>query len=259
MRLDTEPLHAADECRTLQTKPCCSTIGSSDAPVRLPQRAEDHIALGVIQFVAKSSQRKRLDSAVCPAHRRFASVHVGDVDFEDRTGREDDRALNDVLELPDVARPGVPAQISHGRAGNGLERFVHAPRKLAREGPDQKRNVLRPVSKRGDPDGKDVQTVEEIGPEHPPLDHRSQVAVRRRDHPDVGTQGARAAQTLEFPFLKHPEKLRLQLERELADFVEEDGSAIRQLETSDALSGGARERSLLVPEELAFQKTAGNR
>src|SRR5207237_788700 len=60
-------------------------------------------------------------------------------------------------------------------------------------------------------------------------------------------QGARAAQAFEFPFLEHAQQLRLHLERHLAHLIQKKGSAVRQLETSDSLSAGARERALLVP------------
>src|SRR5712692_9639185 len=258
LRLDTELVHAGDECRSLQTEPGCGAFGSSHASTRFTQRAEDLIASGLLHCVAHASQRQCVDPGLCHARRRLGKLQVGRVDFEDRTEREDDRALHDILQLPNVTRPRIPAKLAQGRGGNAVDRFAHPPRKLVREVPDQKRNVLRTVSKRGDPDGKDVQPVEEIRPEHPPIDHGLQIAVRRRDHPGIGAQGARAAQPLEFPFLEHAKQLRLQLERDLADLVQEEGSSICHLEASDALSAGARECALLVPEELTFQETGRN-
>src|SRR5207245_8524176 len=49
-------------------------------------------------------------------------------------------------------------------------------------------------------------------------------------------------------------ELRLQLERNVADLVEEQRSPVRQLEPSDALPDGAREGAPLVAEQLALEK-----
>src|SRR5207302_11207651 len=94
--------------------------------------------------------------------------------------------------------------------------------------------------------------------ECPANDHVLQVAVRCRDHPGIGAQGTRASDALEFPFLEHAKELGLKVERDLPHFVEEDRSTGCRLETAHAPSESARERALLVAEELAFQKARRN-
>src|SRR5207247_844915 len=54
------------------------------------------------------------------------------------------------------------------------------------------------------------------------------------------------------------EHLGLRLRAHVADFVEEDGAAIGLLELADLLLGGARERSLLVPEQLGLDQLLGD-
>src|SRR5690606_37826908 len=49
---------------------------------------------------------------------------------------------------------------------------------------------------------------------------------------------------------------RLQVERELADLVEEERAAIGLLEDAAVLGARTGERTLLVPEELALHKRA---
>jgi len=46
---------------------------------------------------------------------------------------------------------------------------------------------------------------------------------------------------------------RLQVQRYLADLIEEQRAAIRDLETSNFLRDGAGERALLVPKQFAFE------
>src|SRR2546423_1853450 len=54
--------------------------------------------------------------------------------------------------------------------------------------------------------------------------------------------------------LEHAQQLRLQLERQLADLVEEQRAAARALERAGAPAIGAGERALLVAEELALDQ-----
>ena len=54
--------------------------------------------------------------------------------------------------------------------------------------------------------------------------------------------------------LQHAQQLRLQLERDVADLVEKQRAAVRQLEAADPLRDRAGERAALVAEELALQQ-----
>src|SRR5262249_46059180 len=52
---------------------------------------------------------------------------------------------------------------------------------------------------------------------------------------------SRASQPLEFSLLRHTQELGLQLQRDLADFIQKHGAVMGKLETSDPLRHGARE------------------
>ena len=62
----------------------------------------------------------------------------------------------------------------------------------------------------------------------------------------------------ERPLLQHAQELRLRGRRHLADFVEEQRAAVRQLERALPPRDGARERALLVAEQLGFEQGVGN-
>src|SRR5262249_5763255 len=66
------------------------------------------------------------------------------------------------------------------------------------------------------------------------------------------------SETLELLLLEHAQQLRLQLERDLANLVEEQRPAVRHLEAPDLLRDGARECAALVAEELAFEESCRN-
>src|SRR4029453_8978923 len=67
-----------------------------------------------------------------------------------------------------------------------------------------------------------------------------------------------AADTLETFFFERAQDLRLQAERQVADLVEEQRPAVRQLEASGLPCHGPGERSLLVAEELGLEQRLGN-
>src|SRR5262249_44767058 len=101
---------------------------------------------------------------------------------------------------------------------------------------------------------EDVQTIVEVAPERTVDDGVLEVAVGRRDQPHVHPQRAGPADALERLLLEDAEQLGLQLERQVADLVEEERAAVRELEAGDALGDGAGGRAALVPEELALQQ-----
>src|SRR5262249_61891438 len=100
-----------------------------------------------------------------------------------------------------------------------------------------------------------VEAIEQVGPELLLLDERREVPVGGRDQPRVGAKRAPAAQPLELALLEHPQELRLELEGNLAHFVQEARYAVGQLEAAVALRDGAGERAFLVAEQLAFQQS----
>src|SRR4029077_20841731 len=68
-----------------------------------------------------------------------------------------------------------------------------------------------------------------------------------------------AAQSLELLFLQDAEEFRLQLQRQIADFVEEERALVRQLESPFGLRKRSCERASFVAEELTLEQGSGNR
>src|SRR5690606_2478786 len=72
-----------------------------------------------------------------------------------------------------------------------------------------------------------------------------------RDHAHVDGVGTIVADPLVFALLENAQQLALQIERNLADLVEKDRAAVRELKPPDPVAVRAGERALHVPEELA--------
>ena len=109
--------------------------------------------------------------------------------------------------------------------------------------------------------GNTAQAIEEIRAEALLPDRLGEVAIGGGDQPDVGLDRLRGADPLELPLLQDAQQLHLELERQLADLVEEERSAVGQLEAAAASPVGAGEGTLLVAEELALDqaRSAGRR
>src|SRR5262249_50624702 len=77
---------------------------------------------------------------------------------------------------------------------------------------------------------------------------------RRRDDARFGALRPLGAYGIVFPFLEHAEKLGLEFGARVADLVEEDRAAAREVEAAAARAGGAGERALHVTEQLTLEQ-----
>src|SRR5262249_13111201 len=172
---------------------------------------------------------------------------------------EDHGALDHVLKLPDVARPGIRFEQRRGLRARSSEPPSGSRRESIDEVLDQKRDVLAPFTQRWDPDREDVQAIEQVLAESPLRDLRLQIPVRGTDDANVDRQGPGASDPLEFPFLQDAEQLRLRFGRKLGHLVEEERSTMCQLEPSETALQRTGERSLLVAEQLALDQCRSDR
>ena len=85
-----------------------------------------------------------------------------------------------------------------------------------------------------------------------------QVAVRRGHHPHIDRHRPGRAHRLDTALLQHAQQLDLHVHRHVADFIEEQGAAVGQLETADAVGMGPGEGALAVAEQLALQQFLGD-
>jgi hypothetical protein len=63
-----------------------------------------------------------------------------------------------------------------------------------------------------------------------------------------------ASQAFELLFLQNAQKFRLQGQRQVPDFVEEDSAGISHFEAADFLSHGPGKGTLLMPEQFTLQQ-----
>src|SRR5438067_10911156 len=81
----------------------------------------------------------------------------------------------------------------------------------------------------------------------------------RGDDGDIDALELRRADALDCSIFERAQQLRLDGERELADFVEEEGSALSGLEHAGLGVDGAGEGAAHVAEQLALEKRVDDR
>src|SRR5258706_5348909 len=99
----------------------------------------------------------------------------------------------------------------------------------------QQGNVLGALAQRRQFDWENAKAIVKVLTESSLPDLELQVPVRRGDDSDIHSAGAIFAEFFELPLLQHAQQLALQLQRDLADFVEEQGAAVGQLEPADTI------------------------
>src|SRR5262245_1115233 len=222
--------------------------GAAQVPVHTPEHADHRLLLGVVAHLPQVQGPFRL---------RRGKPDVGGAD--DRGLGHDHRALGAVLELPHVAGPGVRFDRSDRVRG---ERHRSAPLLLGEaphEGVRKEGRVPRPLPERRNFEHDLREAEVEILAEAAAGDQVAEILVRRADDADIDRDSVAAAHALDHTLLQEAQQLRLQGGRKIADLVEEQRAAVRELELALGLLRRAGERPLLVAEELALEQVLGDR
>ena len=171
--------------------------------------------------------------------------------------QQDDRPLDAVLQLADVAGPRVRAQLVERRWRQRQRGLFRSRQNLSTKCRARISDVVAALAQRRDRDREDRQPEVEVLAELP-LGHRAASGRgwsrrRRARRPCSDCVPPTRSKLL---LLEHAQQLGLQRERQLADLVEEQRAAVRQLEASRLARGRAGEGALLVAEQLALEQRA---
>ena len=120
-------------------------------------------------------------------------------------------------------------------------------------------DVLRALAQRREGQVHDRETIEEILAEPPRLQLGLQILVGRGDDAGVDAEHLAAPDALELTLLQKAEELDLQRRAHLADLVEEERAAVRQLELALSLRVRAGVGAALVAEQLGLEQGVRDR
>src|SRR5438046_178305 len=145
---------------------------------------------------------------------------------------EQDRPLEHVLQLADVARPRVSGEGGQRVVLDPLDVLLQASVVLLPEMLHQQRNVVPPLAQRRQVDGDDVQPIVEVLAEPSRRDLPSQVPRGGCDQAHHDARRLHSSHPLELALLDGAEQLDLHLDGDLADLIEEEGADGGELDAS---------------------------
>ena len=173
---------------------------------------------------------------------------------DQRRGGEGHRVLDHVVQLADVSRPGRLNQHLHGLRGEPLLLALVLGGEQADEVLGQERDVLPPLVQGRQFQADHVQPVEQVLAEGVFLDRLLEVAVGGRNDAHVHRHRLGTAHRPDLPVLEHAQQLDLDVQRHVADLVEEQGAVVGRLEQAGIALDRAGERALDVAEQLGFEQ-----
>ena len=159
---------------------------SPDAPVDATEHRSDVLPLHVHER----------DALGVRGHRRLRQL-----DRQDWSRRYDDRALDDVAQLTDVAGPRVALEGQHVVFRDRLDLLAERFAELVDEAPDKERQVVSALAQRRDPNRKHVQPVVEILAERALRDALLEIAVGGGDDRRLDVDRLRAAKPFDLALL----------------------------------------------------------
>src|SRR5438552_12762331 len=123
----------------------------------------------------------------------------------------------------------------------------------------EKGHAVGPVAERGERDGDRVDAIVQVLAELAGAPRLREIAVGRGHDAYVHPARPRATDAEEGARFEHTQELHLHVWLDLTDLVQEEGAAVGQLDEPGLEADGARERALLVTEELGLEHLAGQR
>src|SRR5271168_5046452 len=142
---------------------------------------------------------------------------------------------------------------------NAVDRLTHSLGERSNEVSHQQRDVFFAFAQRRQRNREDVQPIVEIGTELALLDHRFQILIGGGNDAHIHAHRASSSESFELLLLEDAEQFGLEFKWQVADFVEQEGTAIRVLKASRSLAHGSGERTSFMPEKLALDQARWNR
>src|SRR5262249_52728920 len=129
-----------------------------------------------------------------------------------------------------------------------VDDFAHPAAKMLDKMENQLWNIVSTIAQRRYQHREDVNAIVEITAEFIPRNHLREIAMCGSHQPHAHAERTPAPQALELLLLQNAEEFRLYGQRQIADFIEENGSGIGHFEPANLLGTSPGEGALLVAE-----------
>jgi len=123
----------------------------------------------------------------------------------------------------------------------------------------QQWNIAAAFAQGGQLDFDNRQSIIQVLPKRPVLDHLQQICVGRCYQPDIQADLFVISQAGYLSIFQHAEQFNLRLHRHLADLVQKQGASVGVFELTDSFAHGSGKCPLLMPKQFAFQNTVRQR
>ncbi len=171
--------------------------------------------------------------------------------------RHEHSALHHVIQLADVALPGIVEQQLQRGVIEAADPLPVALRMRRQEMRRQQRNIFAAFAQRRQMNLNGVEPEQQILAKAPALHFLIQVGVGRRDHAHIHALGFGRSHALHFAYLQHAQHFGLEIQGHVGDFIQEQRAAVGQFEAAHAIGLGVGESAFDVPEQLAFKNALG--
>ena len=218
------------------------SCGSELIAVGFPKRVSNSLALAIVKI--------RCDAGGPPPMIGRLEAKLKITDLNCRPGSKRNCPPHRAFQFPDVSRPIMLAQIAHRgvrERSSGVAGLA-----LLEEIIDQQRDISFPLAKRRDIDLHGTQPKKEILAEIPALDVSPQVTRGRRKNAGVKRKRVTGSDGPEFPLLQHGREFTLEMQRKIADFLQQNGTPAGKGEETPPGLSGAGKGSLFISEKLRF-------
>src|SRR5580698_9738412 len=164
-------------------------------------------------------------------------------------------ALNGVIEFANIAGPRMIHQQLQRNGLETLELFAVALRRLPQKMMREQRNVFLAFAQRRQVNFYRVEAEEQVLSEFSSGDFSLYVSVGGGNDADIDAARGGRADAFEFAGFKRSQELRLQVHRNVRNFVEEERAAVGKLKAPHAIGLCIGERTLHVAEKLALENS----
>ena len=162
--------------------------------------------------------------------------------------------LDGVAKLPHIAGPRKTLTQLHCLGRQFLAAALMFGCKMIEKSVDEQRNVLGAFAQGRNGEGDDLQAVEQVLAE-PARSHRLlQFLVGGSHNPHVDLDQFRAAHHAEGAVFDDAQQIALAFRRQVADFVEEQRTAVGQQEAAGLVGQGPGERAFPMAEQFGFDQ-----
>jgi hypothetical protein len=180
------------------------------------------------------------------------------IDLDDVTWGKNDRTLDDVLQLADVAWPRMALQSRLGRDAQPQARPTSARAVRCQKMARQRDDVLDPLPQCRDQQGKDVEPIEQVLAKQALRHGVGDVPIGRGNDADIEDHRFLATDPLHFALLKNAQQLGLQAKRHFGDLIEQQRAILRLLKLAGLRVLGATEGAFFMAEKRRFKQAVGN-